>query len=121
MSKPDDQDTNANKVPVPAEDLAALKEQLARVMTDNEAVVDQNTKLEEENTVLRKQAQEFGDLNDLLIRKAQRLEQDLVEMGKQRDTYREGFDKMTRKNAALMERLERQKMLENEPVIVAHG
>lgn len=100
-------------------DIDKLQKQLARVLTDNEALAGQNTKLFEENEKCLKQAQEFGDLNHLLTNKAHRLEQDLIEMGKQRDVYKESNDRKDRQIAGLIERLERQKMLNRpEPTVL---
>lgn len=91
------------------DDVEKLKEQLARMATDNEQLQTQNDKLHEEAAASRKQSQEFGDLNNLLMNKSQRLEQDLVGIGQQRDQFRDGFEKYGRKIEDLMKRLEAQK------------
>lgn len=95
-----------------------LKEQLARAMTDNEVLTEQNAKLHDEAETARVQAQELGNLNSLLISKSQRLEQDLVASGKQTDQYRKGFEKYGRQIAELTDRLSRQKLLDKEPPTV---
>lgn len=103
------------------EQIDQLKEQLARALTDNEALTEQNAKLHDEAQAARKQVQEMGDFNNLLVGKVQRLESESVELGNQRDRFKEGFEKYGRKIEELTDRLNRQKLLEKEPVNVVNG
>lgn len=94
-----------------------LKAQLAAAMTDNEVLGEQNAKLHELVTDGSKQVQEAAEFNDLLFKKAQRLESDVAELTRQRDQFKKGFDTQQRKNEELVERLKRQKLLEKpEPL-----
>lgn len=94
-----------------------LKGQLAASMTDNEVLGEQNAKLHDLVTDGSKQVQEAAEFNDLLFKKAQRLESDVAELTRQRDQFKKGFDTQQRKNEELVERLKRQKLLEKpEPL-----
>lgn len=98
-----------------------LKEQLARMATDNEVLTEQNNKLHDEAQTARKQVQEMGDFNALLTTKAQRLEQENVELGRQRDRYKESFETQQRKHEEAIERLKRQKHLDKTEPTVLNG
>lgn len=114
----DELDKQNERLILAKEEVEMLKEQLARAMTDNTVLEETNIKLRDENEKVLKASQEFGDLNHLLTNKVQRLEQDLVALGQQRDQYKEGFEKYGRKIEELMDRLNRQKLLDKEPVTV---